>query len=181
MKLVRLSYPSDYSEAVHRAIDGTHPIDWSCEIEPDRKRETAQILLESGEGQTLMDALQGIFGGEPDWRLVMLDAEATLPRAEEIPDQQPGKTSAPQALREALFEQVSGDSRLTKDFVVLTVLSAVVAWPRVSFGLDRPDEKVGKDCWYRIGYWLYHRVCVGVDIPGQSGQRRADRANRDPA
>ena len=41
-------------------------------------------------------------------------------------------------MREALFEQVSGDSRLTKDFVVLTVLSAVVA----AIGLNQDSVAV---------------------------------------
>lgn len=137
MKLVRLSYPAVFSEAVHRAIDGSHPIHWSSEAEPDRKRETAQILLEDGDGQPLMDALQGLFASEPDWRLILLDAEATLPRAEEAPEQ-PKKQSDKQAIREALFEQVSSDSRLTRDFVVLTILSAVVA----AIGLNQDSVAV---------------------------------------
>lgn len=137
MKLVRLSYPADYSEAVHRAVDSAEPIDWSCEAEPDGKREAAQILLEDGDGQTLMDKLQGIFTNEPDWRLVLMDAEATLPRAVETPDQ-PKKSVERQAMREALFEQVASDSRLTKDFVVLTVLSAVVA----AIGLNQDSVAV---------------------------------------
>lgn len=137
MKLVRLSYPAIYAEAVHRAVDTSDPIDWSCEAEPDRKRETAQILLKDGDGQTLMDSLQGIFGSEPDWRLILMDAEATLPRPDENPEQ-PKKSVERQAMREALFEQVSGDSRLTKDFVVLTVLSAVVA----AIGLNQDSVAV---------------------------------------
>lgn len=137
MKLVRLSYPADYSEAVHRAVDSAKPIDWTCEAEPDHQRETAQILLEDGDGQTLMDSLQGIFSSEPDWRLILMDAEATLPRTVETPDQ-PKKNVERQAMREALFERVSSDSRLTKDFVVLTVLSAVVA----AIGLNQDSVAV---------------------------------------
>jgi len=137
MKLIRLSYPATYSEAVQRAIDGADSIDWSCEAEPDRQRETAQILLDDGHGQTLMDSLQGLFGSEPDWRLILMDAEATLPRAEEVPDA-PKKPAEGQAMREALFEQVSKDSRLTKDFMVLTVLSAVVA----AIGLNQDSVAV---------------------------------------
>ncbi|MEO9971308.1 MAG: TIGR00341 family protein [Hyphomonadaceae bacterium] len=130
MKLIRLTYPTSHTDSVHRAIDGSDPIDWSCEEEPDRSRATAQILLDDGEGQTLMDALQNLFGDEEDWRLVLMDVEATLPRLKQIEDAD-APASKPKdkdiAMREVLFEQVSRDSRINIDFIVLTVLSAVVA------------------------------------------------------
>ena len=137
MKLVRLSYPAEYAESVERAVDKAAPIHWSHEDEPNGSRQTAQILLEDGDGQTLMDTLQSIFGSEPDWRLILMDAEVTLPRNTETPEQ-PKKSVDKQAMREALFEQVSGDSRLTKDFIVLTVLSAVVA----AIGLNQDSVAV---------------------------------------
>ena len=137
MKLVRLSYPATYAEPVERAVDNADPIDWACENEPDGKRQTAHILLEDGDGQTMMDALQTIFGSEPDWRLVLMDAEATLPRNIEASEQSK-KSGDKQAMRDALFEQVSRDSRLTKDFIVLTVLSAVVA----AIGLNQDSVAV---------------------------------------
>jgi len=130
MKLIRLTHPTSHTESVHRAIDAAHPIDWSCEDEPGGARATAQILLEDGEGQVLMDTLQGLFSEEDDWRLVLMDVEATLPRLKpteepDIPATKPKDKDI--AMREVLFEQVSKDSRLNTDFIVLTVLSAVVA------------------------------------------------------
>ncbi len=130
MKLIRLTHPTSHSESVERAIDASHPIDWGREEEPGGARATAQILLEDGDGQTLMDALQNLFREEDDWRLVLMDVEATLPRlsAPETPDTPATKPKDKDiAMREVLFEQVSKDSRLNTDFLVLTVLSAVVA------------------------------------------------------
>ena len=130
MKLIRLTYPTSHTDSVHRAIDGSAPVDWSREEEPSGTIATAQILLEDGAGQTLMDALQSLFTSEDDWRLVLIDVEATLPRltVEDEPDKPASKPKDKDvAMREVLFEQVSKDSRLNTDFVVLTVLSAVVA------------------------------------------------------
>ena len=130
MKLIRLTYPTSHTDSVHRAIDGSAPVDWSREEEPSGTSATAQILLEDGAGQTLMDALQSLFTSEDDWRLVLMDVEATLPRltVEDEPDKPASKPKDKDvAMREVLFEQVSKDSRLNTDFVVLTVLSAVVA------------------------------------------------------
>ncbi len=130
MKLIRLTYPTSHADSVHRAIDGSDPLDWSREEEPSGTNATAQILLEDGAGQTLMDALQSLFASEDDWRLVLMDVEATLPRLT-IEDETDKPASKPKdkdvAMREVLFEQVSKDSRLNTDFIVLTVLSAVVA------------------------------------------------------
>lgn len=130
MKLIRLAYPTSHTDSVHRAIDGSDPIDWSCEEEPDQSRATAQILLNDGEGQTLMDALQNLFSEEDDWRLVLMDVEATLPRLKQVEEAETPAAKPKDkdiAMREVLFEQVSRDSRLNVDFIVLTVLSAVVA------------------------------------------------------
>ena len=125
MKMLRLSYPAAYSDSVIRTINASDHIDWSREREPESDLETAQILLRDGQGQTLMDTFQTIFGEDDSWRAVLLDVEATWPHSEA--DERPAPRDKGIAMREALFEQVSKDSQLNIDFVVLTVLSAVVA------------------------------------------------------
>ena len=125
MKILRLSYPAGYAESVSRTIAGSDHIDWSREVEPEGDMETAQILLEDGQGQTLIDTFQTIFGEDDGWRAVLIDVEATWPHIE-VDEAAPPKDKGI-AMREALFEQVSKDSRFDIDFTVLTVLSAVVA------------------------------------------------------
>lgn len=128
MKLIRVSYAQTYSELVQQAIKRSDPEDWSCETDPKSEVETAIVLLEDGEGQSLMDALQSILPEQNGWRLVLMDVEATLPRIrEDEGDAAKTKKDKTVAMRDALFEQVSRDSRLNTDFIVLTVLSAVVA------------------------------------------------------
>jgi len=130
MKIIQLAYPVSYRDFVENAVTKINPVDWSREVEPDGSRETVQVLLEDGEGQVLMDYVQGIFSNSDKWRLVLLDVEATLPRLEkkiEEPDDRPVKKDIKLAMREALVEDASNNSRLNTDFIVLTILSAIVA------------------------------------------------------
>lgn len=130
MKMIQLSYPASYSVRIEKAIEKSGSVDWSRRKEPDGERETVYVVLEQGEGQSLMDAAQGMFSSRDDWRLVLLDVEATLPRVEETPKQENGKEEKPspkQAMREAIVQEVSAGSKLDTNFIVLTVLSAIVA------------------------------------------------------
>ncbi len=130
MKIIQLSYPASYRDRVERVVENAIAIDWSREIEPDGERDTIQVLLEDGQGQPMMDAAQSLFATKDQWRLVLLDVEATLPRVEkekDAKDQQSQKKQNRIAMREALVEEVSNNSRLNTDFIVLTILSAIVA------------------------------------------------------
>lgn len=141
MKSIQLSYPASYRKRVEGAVKNAHPVDWSRHVEPDQDRETVQVLLEDGEGQSLMDAAQSMFATKEQWRLILMDVEATLPRIEE-PDgaqqESEPKKSPKQAIREAIVEEVSSNSRLNIDFIVLTVLSAIVA----AIGLNEDNVAV---------------------------------------
>jgi uncharacterized hydrophobic protein (TIGR00341 family) len=141
MKSIQLAYPASFRERIENVVKNSHPIDWSREEEPDKQRETVHVLLEDGEGQSLMDAVQVMFGSDDKWRLVLTDVEATLPRLE-VPDEaEEGarkKKSSKQAMREAIVEEVMGNSRFNVDFIVLTVLSAIVA----AIGLNEDNVAV---------------------------------------
>ncbi|MFC7291779.1 TIGR00341 family protein [Hirschia litorea] len=130
MKNIKLTYPASYQKRVETAVKNANPIDWSCDTEPDENRQTVHVLLEDGEGQSLMDAVQNMFSSKDQWRLTLFDVEATLPRNEKPPSEtsdEDKKKSRKQAMRETLVEEVMGGSKLTVDFIVLTVLSAIVA------------------------------------------------------
>ncbi|WP_018996273.1 TIGR00341 family protein [Hirschia maritima] len=129
MKNIKLTYPASYRKRVEVAIKQADPIDWSREEEPEKERETVHVLLEDGEGQSLMDSAQNMFSTKDKWRLSLFDVEATLPRNEKPePEKSDEKPKSPkQAMRETLVEEVMSGSKLTTDFIVLTILSAIVA------------------------------------------------------
>ena len=142
MKTIHLAYPASYRDRVENAVRNADPIDWSREVEPDGAREAVQVLLEDGHGQSLIDAVQMLFASKDQWRLVLMDVEATLPRVEADADDGEAaakkKKASKQAMREALVEEVMGNSRFTVDFIVLTMLSAVVA----AIGLNEDNVAV---------------------------------------
>ena len=127
---------------VATTVTNAKPVDWNCAADPEGERDIAQIVLEDNQCQSLMDTLQTLFIGREDWRLVLTDVEAVLPRVEAEPDETEGaedkKKPAAQAVREALFEEVMGNSRITGDFLLLTMLSAIVA----AIGLNEDNVAV---------------------------------------
>jgi len=143
MKLIQLAYPSSYRDRVEHAVNNAQPIDWSREVEPEGSREKIQVFLEDGEGQSLMDAVQSLFASKEQWRLILLDVEATLPRTKKKSENERDKKEKSKKdpkiiMREALVEEVSNNSRLNTDFIVLTVLSAIVA----AIGLNEDNVAV---------------------------------------
>ncbi len=142
MKSIYLAYPTSYRKRVEHAVETADPIDWSREVEPDGQREVVRVLLADGHGQSLMDAVQMMFASKDQWRLILTDVEATLPRVEETDtDTDEGddkKPSPKQAMRETLVQEVMRNSRLSVDFMVLTLLSAIVA----AIGLNEDNVAV---------------------------------------
>ena len=142
MKNVQLTYPASYRKHVEHAVKNVHPIDWSRQEEPNGERETVHVLLEDGEGQALMDAAQTMFASKDQWRLVLMDIEATLPRVTPSDTKTEAdngkKKSSNQAMRESLVAEVTSNSRLNIDFIVLTILSAIVA----AIGLNEDNVAV---------------------------------------
>ena len=127
---------------MERAIEGASPLDWSRTTGSEGARDSLQILIEDGDGQKLLDALQAVLTLEDQWRLTVMDVEATLPRIEEAPADEAGsgeeRKEKKQAMREAIVDEVMGNSRLDTDFIVLTVLSALVA----AIGLNEDNVAV---------------------------------------
>jgi len=132
MRFIKINFPANKTDAVTKIIEAATPIDWSMDSGYGRYEKAIEIVVEKGQGQPLLDALQSLFTNEADWRVVVMPVEATLPRNEPPKDEaaksEAAKTkSKTTTLREELYQKVSGDSRLNWDFIVLTILSSIVA------------------------------------------------------
>lgn len=132
MRFIKVNFPSDQADAVIDIIKAASPIDWSMDNGYGRYEKAVEIVIEKGQGQPLLDALQSLFANSDNWRVVVMPVEATLPR-QEPPEEKPETADAAKTmsktttLREELFQKVSSDSRLNWDFIILTVLSSIVA------------------------------------------------------
>jgi uncharacterized hydrophobic protein (TIGR00341 family) len=72
-----------------------------------------------------MDALQHLLGSAEDARILVLPVDTVLPRPEE--DEEAGRSRRVTATREELYSQIEKGARLDTNFVLLTMLSTVVA------------------------------------------------------
>ena len=83
-----------------------------------------RLLVADDKIQSVLDSLQKILGSQPSARIVVLPVEIALPKPSE--DERKGENSAVEA-REALYAGVEKNARLDTNFLVLLVLSTIVA------------------------------------------------------
>lgn len=103
----------------HNAIDVWHHTD------THDGRPIVRVLCESGHDQELLDALQDIFSADQNWRMSVYPVETTMPLDEAERDR---LSSLRKSLsREELFQDIQAGSRLDSHFVMLVVLSTIVA------------------------------------------------------
>lgn len=86
----------------------------------------AQLVVETGASQTVMDKLQSVLTSAEEWRIVVLPVEAALLPSvtEDAAEDTREKTTA---LREEIYQDVRQGAALDVNFLTLTILSAVVA------------------------------------------------------
>lgn len=90
-------------------------------------RQITRILVTPGSQQAVLDSVQNVLSGSEGWRVIILPVEAALPlptgKDREAALLPAGRTAS----REELYQEVKQGTRLDYSFIVLTVLSSVVA------------------------------------------------------
>ena len=91
-----------------------------------------RILLDAEKSEAVLDLLEKQYTGGEGNRVVILPVEATLPRNEPEPDttpeQPPPEEKSPERIsREELYEDIKDAARCTRVYLVMGVLSTVVA------------------------------------------------------
>ncbi len=85
--------------------------------------QVTRLVVDEDYLQSTLDALQNVLGAQPTARILVLDLEASLPKTEEEKNDEDSATTA----REMLYEDVERNARLDDNYVVLVILSTVVA------------------------------------------------------
>ncbi len=136
MKFLKVTFPSTYKDQIIALVTEANPVDWSLDTGYGRYEQAMDIIVEPKEGQALVDALQTAFSACPDWRINIMPLEASLPVPERIEkarleqvekEKAKEKSSSNGALREELVQKVNKDIVFDVNFIVLTILSAIVA------------------------------------------------------
>lgn len=112
-------------ETVIRAIKAAEPIDYVVIETEQQDRCLISVFMREGTGQMLMDNIQSALEGRKDWRIAVLPIEATAPKLPEPEDDK--KARRLQATREELYSDIESGARLDRDFLVMVVLSTIVA------------------------------------------------------
>ncbi len=93
------------------------------------------LLITDTRVQAVLDTLQTVLGAQPYARILVLPVETILPRP---PEEQQRREAKATAARDALYDMVAKDAHLDANFLVLVVLSTVVA----AIGLIENDVAV---------------------------------------
>ena len=83
-----------------------------------------RIQIADDRAQAVLDALQKTLGKEPAARIVVFGIETALPRPQE---KECPREDAALAIRESMYQDVEKSLRLDINFVILVVLSIIVA------------------------------------------------------
>ncbi|MCA8868235.1 MAG: TIGR00341 family protein [Rhodobacteraceae bacterium] len=94
------------------------------------KPRTVHLTTADANRQALLDKLQAALHNVKDWRISILDVAASIPVLDEEEDEASKSAKLTQAAsesREELYEAIAKGARKNLDFVLLVVLSTIVA------------------------------------------------------
>lgn len=123
MKLIEVIVDEIVTETVAGIAKKHNAVDFRLAQKNEEGRQAMRILLQDEMVQSTLDALQAVVSSYPTSRIIVFPVETTLPLPEEIKAER--KTTS--TSREALYDSVSKDVKLNSNFIVLVILSTVVA------------------------------------------------------
>lgn len=157
LRIIEISAPDKASDKIKKlaeqydAIDCWHSNRSSWFNKSDDKRETTRILIDVQNQQQLIDALTRSVQNNDSWRIILLPVEATLPKPKQEENVKPvGNSLNPSTwinirtliqgsiTREELQTEMEQGSRLNFDFLMLVLLSSIVA----GIGLIQSDVAI---------------------------------------
>ncbi len=89
----------------------------------DDERHAIKMIVSNEGIQSILDAIHKTISSSDISRVVVMDIEAMIPREEAVP----GSSRKSSASREELYQAIERDSQLNLNYVLLVVLSAIVA------------------------------------------------------
>jgi uncharacterized hydrophobic protein (TIGR00341 family) len=121
MRLIEIVADAGHTDTLSGVAEQHEITDYWWGAPADDGRRSFRMLVNDRSRQSVMDALQNIFGGSENVRIVVLPVDAYLPR------EQDEDSHTAQATREELYSQIERGARIDSNYFLLTVLSTVVA------------------------------------------------------
>lgn len=121
MRLIEIVADAGHTDTLSSIADQNEITDYWWGAPADDGRRSFRMLVNDHARQPVMDALQGLFAGSENVRIVVLPVDTYLPREPE------DDGHAARATREELYAQIEKGARIDSNFLLLTFLSTVVA------------------------------------------------------
>ncbi len=123
MKLIEIIADEDITETVSDIARRNKALDFRLAQKTEDGRQAIRILLEDHQVQVTLDALQNIISANPSARIIIIPVDATLP----FPTARKKMLKSGTTSREELYDMVSRNAQLDTNFLVLVILSTLVA------------------------------------------------------
>ncbi len=120
MRLIEIVADAGHSDTLAGIAEQHEITDYWWGAEADDGRRAFRMLVDDRRRQTVMDAVQSLFTGSENYRVVVLPVDTVLPRSQE-------PAVEAQATREELFTQIERGTWIDENFLLLTFLSTLVA------------------------------------------------------
>jgi uncharacterized hydrophobic protein (TIGR00341 family) len=134
LRLIELFLPGRQARSVESLLEEKQLLGiWQEKLE--NERVLVRVLLRAEDTEAVMDRFDKHFSTAEGFRMILLPVEATLPRPEvpEEPKQEkaaelPKEKPKPERIsREELYSDIEDSARISKVFVVMVLLSSIVA------------------------------------------------------
>ncbi|MDH5424062.1 MAG: TIGR00341 family protein [Gammaproteobacteria bacterium] len=129
MKIIEVITHSGNISSVKSIAEQYGAIDqWTAANSDDEERQVVRLLVDDPQRQIIMDALQNILSTNTSSRIVVLPVEVSLPLSEsDDKNKDTNKSSSGSSTREELFQSISKNAELNSNFILLVILSTIVA------------------------------------------------------
>jgi uncharacterized hydrophobic protein (TIGR00341 family) len=124
MKLVEIIADSGSADTIRAIAEHHEAHDFRLGLVAEDGMQPMQLLMADDQVQKVLDAAQNVLGAQPAARTVVLPVEAVLPAPSE---EERRKEDSASAVREALYSEVERNAQLNLNFIVLVILSTIVA------------------------------------------------------
>ncbi len=124
MKLIEVVADAGNADTVE-SLAQTHGVhDFRLGEKGEDGRQAMRLVVADDRVQVVLDTLQSLVGSQESARILVVAVESALPKP---PEDERREEDAATATREALYEDVERNAQLDRNYLLLVVLSTVVA------------------------------------------------------
>ena len=135
LRLIEIILPEEENLERLRELLEDHPVIEIWEDLISGEKNLVKILVKAEESEEILDLLEKRFSKSEQFRIMLLPVEATIPRPEktnkdepeEIPESNNKTKTIGRISREELYADMDGQANITSVYIVLIVLSSIVA------------------------------------------------------